>query len=90
MKVVERLNISKITPTISEWICKVLVIECPRESRNRNKKYQLFLFQEEEVQLLLVLICILGAPLKTCNLIFYIIFLQDIMILENLISLYFS
>ncbi|KAM3358643.1 putative protein isoform X1 [Capsicum galapagoense] len=50
----ERFLINMITPTTQDWTCKVKVVDkCrPRDNRNRNgnRKHQLLILQDEEVQ----------------------------------------
>ncbi|KAM3303866.1 hypothetical protein P3S67_014897 [Capsicum chacoense] len=48
----ERFPINMITPTTQDWTCKVQVVDkCrPRDNWNGNRKYQLLILQDEEVQ----------------------------------------
>nr|XP_009794619.1 PREDICTED: uncharacterized protein LOC104241378 [Nicotiana sylvestris] len=47
---VQRFNIIAITPETEEWTCKVQVVDKgrPRDNREKTKKYQLMVLQDEE------------------------------------------
>jgi len=47
----ERFNINAITPETEEWTCKIQVVDKgrPRDNREKTKKYQLMVLQDEEV-----------------------------------------
>ncbi|XP_070012439.1 uncharacterized protein [Nicotiana sylvestris] len=46
----ERFNINAITPETEEWTCKIQVVDKgrPRDNREKMKKYQLMVLQDEE------------------------------------------
>nr|XP_016477159.1 PREDICTED: uncharacterized protein LOC107798653 isoform X2 [Nicotiana tabacum] len=47
----ERFNINAITPETEEWTCKIQVVDKgrSRDNREKTKKYQLMVLQDEEI-----------------------------------------